>query len=488
MTSLIVPLPARGKSSTPPLIVTRPFDGKDIADVETVSVARMNDVFDAAQARYRDRASWLPAHERARILRDVSRILANSDGTLARLGERLANEATDEGSKPIADSRAEVLRAAETLQGCADVLRTWGGREIPMDLNETGEGHLAFTRREPIGVVLAFSAFNHPVNLVAHQVGAAIAAGCPIVLKPAEATPLSALMLTKRIHEAGLPRDLLQVVCVSDLSVAEAMVRDPRVDYFSFIGSADVGWRLRSLVAPGTRCAFEHGGAAPVIVCEDADLSPALDGLAKAAFYHAGQVCVSVQNIFCHASRIKELVQGVVARANKMKFGNPFKNSTRVGPMIRPRDHQRVMTWIDDAVQAGATRRCGERAVPETCIAPTVLEWPAPPSERLFSELFGPVVNVVPFDDLNDAFRWADMGPYAFQTSVFTASTNTAMRAVHELDAATVLVNQHTAFRVDWMPFAGRRQSGLGTGGMRYAMEEMSHEKLVVLATQNHRH
>ena len=481
MSTAVLSLPAAGApSQTPPLPVSRPFDGSTIARVETVGLARMNEVFDAAQTRYQRRASWLPAHERARILIDVSRVIANSDGSLTAVGEQLARGATEEGGKPIGDSRIEVVRAAGTLRGCADVLHTWGGREVPMDPSAAGAGHIAWTRREPIGVVLAFGAFNHPVNLVAHQAGAAVAAGCPVVLKPAEATPLSALRVATLFYDAGLPQELLQVVCVSDLSIAEGMTRDRRVCYFSFIGSADVGWRLRSLLAPGTRCGLEHGGAAPVIVFVDANLSSALDGLAKGAFYHAGQVCVSVQNIFCHTSRVDELTAGMVSRANRMVVGDPMDEATAVGPMIRPHDLQRVTSWIDDALDAGATQCCGERDVPASCLAPTVLRWDGPPPERLFHELFGPVVNIVPFEHVHDALAWADQGPYSFQTSVFTTHVDTALRSAVDLDAATVLINQHTAFRVDGMPFAGRRQSGLGTGGMRYAMEEMSHEKLIV--------
>ena len=221
----------------------------------------------------------------------------------------LAIEAAREGGKPLLDSRVEIERAIDGVNNCIECMRSAAGREIPMGINAASKQRLAMTHREPIGVVVAVSAFNHPVNLIVHQVGPAIAAGCPVIIKPAEDTPLSCFRFVALLRQAGLPEEWCQALVVNDLEVASRLVTDARVGFFSFIGSAAVGWMLRSKLAPGTRCALEHGGAAPVIVAADADLDAALPLIAKGGFYHAGQVCVSVQRVYCHRSIARKLAE-----------------------------------------------------------------------------------------------------------------------------------------------------------------------------------
>jgi acyl-CoA reductase-like NAD-dependent aldehyde dehydrogenase len=350
-----------------------------------------------------------------------------------------------------------------------------------MGVNPASQGRLAFTHREPIGVVVAVSAFNHPLNLIVHQVGPAVAGGCPVIVKPAEDTPLSCQRFIQILREAGLPDGWAQALLTRDHQVAEKLVTDPRVDFFSFIGSAKVGWMLRSRLAPGTRCALEHGGVAPVIVEADAGLTDALPLLAKGAFYHAGQVCVSVQRVFAHHSIARQVAEGLAAEGAKMSVGDPTLAETAIGPLIRPRELQRVHDWVREAVSLGAELISGGEPVSETCYPATVLLDPPPQAKVSTQEVFGPVVCVYSCDDMDRAIEQANALPYAFQAAVFTNDLQRALRGYKGLNASAVMINDFTAFRVDWMPFAGLRQSGLGVGGIPHTLRDMQVEKMLVI-------
>jgi acyl-CoA reductase-like NAD-dependent aldehyde dehydrogenase len=329
--------------------------------------------------------------------------------------------------------------------------------------------------------VVAVSAFNHPVNLIVHQVMPAVAAGCPFVVKPSADTPLSCFRVVGLLHEAGLPPEWGQAL-LAERAVAEMLVTDARAGFFSFVGSARVGWALRSKLAPGVRCALEHGGAAPVIVAADADLDRAIPALVKGGFYHAGQVCVSVQRVFAHRSIAQALADRMAKGADAMKVGDPASADTEVGPLIRAGEVKRVGEWVDEAVTRGARVLSGGKAIGRNNLyAPTVLFDPPPDCRVSREEVFGPVVCVYPYDDLDETIRRANDLPYAFQAAVFTRDLDTAIHAYHRLDASAVMVNDHTAFRVDWMPFAGLRQSGLGTGGIPHTFHDMRIEKMCVL-------
>ncbi|MEL0112555.1 MAG: aldehyde dehydrogenase family protein, partial [Rickettsiales bacterium] len=265
--------------------VTAPFDGSAISSVPDATHQDVENALATAHALYRNRDGWLPKPRRIEILRRAAEIIKERR-------EELALQAAREGGKPLLDSLVEIDRAADGVENCVEVLRSEGGRVIPMSLNPSSTGRVAFTQFEPIGPVVAVSAFNHPFNLIVHQVTPAVAVGCPVIVKPADITPLSCFAFVEILYEAGLPKEWCQIVVPRDLDVATALVSDPRNAFFSFIGSARVGWMLRSKLAPGTRCALEHGGAAPVILAADADLDDALPRLAKGGFYHAGQVCV----------------------------------------------------------------------------------------------------------------------------------------------------------------------------------------------------
>ncbi len=474
MTDVYKSMIAGGSTPAGMLEVVAPFDRSLIASVETSGADAVEQALDTAHRLFRDRDQWLPASWRIEILEKTASIMANR-------AEELAIESSREGGKPLVDSRIEVTRAIDSIRICVDCLRTESGETIPMGINAASSGKLAFTSREPIGVVVAVSAFNHPLNLICHQVGPAIAAGCPVIVKPAEDTPLSCFRFVEILREAGLPEAWCQALVTDTVDVATQLVSDSRVAFLSFIGSARVGWMLRSKLSPGARCALEHGGAAPVIVAPDADIEDLLPKLLKSSFYHAGQVCVSVQRVFAHHSIARELALSLAEGANKLIIGDPTIAETEIGPLIRPAEVERVDQWVKQAVSEGAELLAGGEAVSETSYACTVLFNPSAESKVSTREIFGPVVCIYPYDELDEAVEQANQLPFAFQAAVFTTNIDTAMRAYRRLDASAVMVNDHTAFRVDWMPFAGLRESGLGVGGIPYTFRDMQIEKMMVL-------
>lgn len=456
------------------LEVTSPYDNAHVATIETIDASGAELALSAADAAFGDRSAWIPADERADILERTALLMREHFDNLVRI-------AVLEGGKPVLDTRIEVERAIDGIKNCVECIRSETGSEIPMRYNTASANRIAFTRHEPIGPVVAVSAFNHPLNLIVHQVGPAVAAGCPVIVKPAEDTPAVCFEFVRLLRQAGLPDAWCQAVAVSEVSVAEKLVTDPRVAFFSFIGSANVGWMLRSKLAPGTRCALEHGGAAPVVVAADADLDAALPLLVKGGFYHAGQVCVSVQRVFAQKAVFNDVCERLAEMTGVLRTGDPLREDTEVGPLIRHRETDRVAEWVEEAVDAGGRLAMGGRKLSASIFEPTVLI--DPPSEAAVSrkEIFGPVVCVYQYDDIDEAIRRANALPFAFQAAVMTRDIDTAMHAYKDLAASAVMINDHTAFRVDWMPFAGLRQSGYGVGGIPYTYKEMQFEKMMVL-------
>ncbi len=461
--------PAAGMSE-----VVAPFDGAVIARLPACDETHVEQALSTASALYRDRAGWIPLHERVDILERAA-------GLMAERLEALALGAAAEGGKPLMDSRVEANRAVDGLKLCIETIRNEQGEVVPMGGTVAGAHRIAFTRREPIGVVVAVSAFNHPLNLIVHQVAAAVAAGCPVVVKPATDTPLSCIRFVQILHEAGLPPEWCQVLITDSNEVAERLVTDGRVAFFSFIGSAKVGWMLRSKLSPGTRCALEHGGAAPLILAADADLDLALPAVTKGGFYHAGQVCVSVQRVFAHHSIARSFAQRLADHAAALKVGDPTLAETEVGPLIRAAEVTRVHDWVSEAVSGGAEPLSGGEPVGASCYSCTVLYQPPEQAKVSQQEIFGPVVCVYEYEDLDTAVARANQLPFAFQAAVYTRSIDTALAAYRGLDASAVMVNDHTAFRVDGMPFAGLRQSGLGVGGIPHTIHDMTIDKMMVI-------
>ncbi len=458
------------------LEVTSPFDGSVIGEVPLSDAKDIERALQTAHDLHRNKSAWLPLHERVAILEKLAQLMTTQR-------EQLALQAAREGGKPLQDSLVETDRAIDGVKICIEVIRHDHGHVIPMGTTAASVGRRAFTQREPIGVVAAVSAFNHPLNLIVHQVATAVAAGCPVLVKPAMTTPLSAWSFDQLLHEAGLPEAWCQFVLPADNELIERMVTDSRVAFLTFIGSEKVGWMLRSKLAPGTRCALEHGGVAPLFVAADANLDAASAAITKAGFYHAGQVCVSVQRIFAEQSVARELSKRLAAAVSELNVGDPTDSRTDVGPLIRPEEVERVHAWVEQAQGQGAELICGGKALPNHCYAPTVLYNPPADAKVSSSEIFGPVVCIYPYTDLDAAIAQANSVPYAFQAAVYTASLATAEQVYANVDAAAVMVNEHTAFRVDGMPFAGLKRSGYGTGGMPYTIEDMQVEKMLVWNT-----
>lgn len=455
------------------LEVRSPHDGSLIEGIELDGADNVEKALATAHALYKDQSKWLPPHQRIAIFERLAELLK-------RDRQSLIDTAVEEGGKPYNDTVVEIDRAVQGVKLGIDAINHLHGTEIPMGLTAASTNRKAFTFREPIGVVVSLSAFNHPINLIVHQVIPAIAAGCPVIVKPALNTPRSCVAFVKLLHGAGLPKEWCQVLLVNNKH-SERLATDKRVGYLSFIGSAKVGWYLRSKLASGTRVALEHGGSAPVIIDASADIKDVIAPLVKGAFYHAGQVCVSSKRIFVPASRLDEFAKLITEKAKALKVGDPKSQDTEVGPLIRAGEVTRIDQWVKDAVAAGAKLMCGGNVIAPTYYEPTVLVNPPLDTKVSSDEIFGPVVCLYSYDNIDDAIKIANSLPFAFQAAVFAKDIDVAMHAVKQLNATAVMVNDHTAFRVDWMPFGGRADSGVGMGGIAYSAHEMSQEKLMVL-------
>lgn len=452
--------------------VVCPFDREPIAEVEFASADAVAHAIGAASTAHAD-WSTSPIWRRAEVLRAAA-------GSIRARRDELAQWIAAEGGKPLKDATIEATRAAVTLESCADAVLHLHGEAMNMERAPGTENRLAFTVREPIGVVLAISAFNHPLNLACHQAGAAIAAGNACILKPASSTPVSALVLADILREAGLPDGVLQVVPAAGSDIA-SLVEHPAVRFITFIGSAEVGWGIRRRAADGTRLAMEHGGNAASIVLADADLDRAVPLITRGAFYHAGQVCVSTQRLYVERSIEPALRERLVAAAEALVCGDARDADTDVGPLIEPEEVVRVHAWVGRARAAGAEVLLGGEPLRETVYGTTVIRGAPEDADVIAKEIFGPVVAIQPVASLDEAIGKVNASPNPFQSSIFTQDVDRAFDAARRVDAATYMVNDLTAFRVDWMPFGGRRHAGLSMGGTDHGVRDMTQEKLIVL-------
>jgi len=458
------------------LKVINPYNLELIKTIPLASKAELENKMTTAYSLFKDKSKQIPAFNRIEILEKTITIMKERVEELTKL-------AAIEGGKPYQDSKVEVLRAINGVKLAIEHIGQMKGEQIPMGHTKSSVNRLAFTVREPIGVVASLSAFNHPLNLTIHQTIPAIAVGSPVIIKPASSTPLSCLAFVDILREAGLPKEWCQtIICRND--IAEKLATDQRVHYLSFIGSAKVGWYLRSKLAPGTRCALEHGGAAPVIVEPDADFDEIVPALMKGGFYHAGQVCVSVQRIYVHENIVDKVTEKLVEKAKKLIVGDPLDPKTEIGPLIDPKEVDRVEEWVNEAEKKGTKVLCGGKRISSTCYEPTILLNPPDDAKVSTKEIFGPVICIYSYKDRDKAIERANSLPLAFQASIFTKNLDTAFDTLNKLNAAAVMVNDHTAFRVDWMPFGGRESSGIGVGGIPYSMHEMTREKLMVFKSK----
>ena len=456
------------------LDVCNPLNSEVIGRVPTANANMIDDALEAAYNLSINRKKWLKPYERIAILdKFISLFKENFDNIL--------DMTIKEGAKPYEDSKVEVNRAIDSFQSCIDELKGQSGDVIPMNITPSSSNRIAFSTHEPIGVVVALSAFNHPVNLIAHQVGPAIAAGCPVIIKPASDTALSCFNIISLLFEAGLPKEYAQAILPTSHEDISKLVCDKRVSFFAFIGSASVGWMLRSKVAPGVRCALEHGGVAPVIVSKDAKIKNAVNSIAKGGFYHAGQVCVSSQRIYVHNDIFDDFSSQITSVAKELKVGDALNKDTEVGPLIRNAEVDRVDNWIKDAIKNNASLACGGNKISESLYEPTVLINPS--SKALISqkEIFGPVIALYRYENDDDAIAWANSLDVSFQAAIFSQDISRLMHFYKNINASACIANDHSAFRVDWMPFAGLKHSGLSVGGIKYTLEEMQIKKMLVI-------
>ena len=426
-------------------------------------------------------ARYLADHKELAMSNSMRKnILAKVAQLIEDRQESLIKQLAEEGGKPWVDSSVEIQRAISGIRIAISEIDHAVGRAIPMNIDVSSQNRIAYTIREPIGVVVAISAFNHPFNLIIHQIIPAIATGCPVIVKPARVTPIACYNILSILYEAGLPKEWCQMVICNQEDTIK-LVSDERVDFLTFIGSAEVGWMLRSKLSPGTRCTLEHGGVASVIVEPDANINAALPLLSKGGFYHAGQVCVSVQKIYAHTDIEQQLIQGLIHHAEKNIVGDPLNKNTTVGPLISRKEVDRIEAWVNEAVSTGAKILTGGKRIGKTCYQPTILLNPSDEIRISQKEIFGPVICIYTYKNREEAILRANRLPFSFQASIFTQDIDIMLDTIKKINAKTVMVNDHTAFRVDWMPFGGRKNSGMGVGGIIPSMEEMTEEKMFVI-------
>jgi acyl-CoA reductase-like NAD-dependent aldehyde dehydrogenase len=448
------------------LEVRSPYSGDVVGRVAKAGAGEARRAVDAAEQAMREP---LAAHTRAEILVRVA-------AALGRRHEEVSRLISDEAGKPLKAARVEASRAMSTYTFAAVEARKLAGDVVPMDAAQAGEGKLAFTLRRPIGIVGAISPFNFPLNLVAHKIAPALAAGCAVVLKPASQTPLSALLLAELEEEAGLPPGWLNVLVGPASEIGDVLVADERVKLITFTGSSEVGWKLKERAAK-KRVNLELGNATPLIVTADADLEAAAAKVSQNAFSFAGQSCISIQRVYVERDAYDEFVKRLVPLVEMLKIGDPSDEDTDVGPVIDEGARERILEWIK--ATSGDVLTGGE--LNGELIRPTVIANPGRDDEVSCQEVFGPVCTVTAVDSLAEAIELANGTRYGLQAGIFTSSLDSALRAAQELEFGGVTVNEAPTFRSDQMPYGGVKDSGNTREGPHYAVREMTEERLVVV-------
>jgi acyl-CoA reductase-like NAD-dependent aldehyde dehydrogenase len=449
--------------------VRSPYSGEVVGRVAKAGAGETRRAIDAADAAMREP---LPAHKRAEILVRVA-------VALGRRHEEVARVISDEAGKPMKAAKIEASRAMSTYTFAAVEARKLAGEIVPMDASQAGEGKLAFTLRKPIGVVGAISPFNFPLNLVAHKIAPALAAGCAVVLKPASQTPLSALLLAELETEAGLPPGWLNVVVGPASDIGDVLVEDERVKALTFTGSSGVGWKLRER-APRKRVNLELGNSTPMIVEADADIEAAVSATAQHGFSFAGQSCISIQRVYVQRRVYDSFVERLVPMVEQLVVGDPGDEETDVGPVIDEGARDRILEWIHEARDAGAEILTGGDLEGDF-IQPTVIANAGPELKVSCEEVFGPVVTLNAYDTLDEALDLANGTKYGLQAGIFTTNLDNALRAAEELEFGGVTVNEAPTFRADQMPYGGVKDSGNTREGPAYAVRELTEEHVVVV-------
>jgi acyl-CoA reductase-like NAD-dependent aldehyde dehydrogenase len=446
------------------------YTGEIIGSVPVASRETVESAIAAARAAFPE-YSRMPAHKRFRILEKAAQLLQKHQ-------EEIAAVICREAGKAWKYSVGEVSRAVETFQFSAEEAKRLHGETVPMDASTAGEGRMGFYLRSPVGVVSAITPFNFPLNLVAHKVGPALAAGCTLVLKPASTTPLTAIRLGEILEEAGIPPGVFNVVVGSGGTVGEWMTTDPRVAKISFTGSPPVGEAILRK-AGLKKITLELGNNSGTILEPDTDLAAAVPRCAVSAFANSGQVCISLQRIYVHRSIAKEFTERFVDFTSRMKVGNPLEKDCEVGPMIDEAEAKRAEAWIREAVGEGAKVLIGGKREGRV-LYPTVLADVRAEMKVMCQEAFAPLVSIYEYDAFEDAVRMVEDSPYGLQAGVYTNDIRKAFYAVDRIDAGGIMINDTSIFRVDHMPYGGNKMSGLGREGVRFAVEEMTSIKMVM--------
>jgi aldehyde dehydrogenase (NAD+) len=453
------------------LAVTSPWDGSLVAEVSVPTADQVEQAVADLDAVRRE-AQALPAHVRAGALDHISR-------RLAERAEEVAEVITAENGKPLVWSRGEVARAISTFRWAAEEARRFSGELQRLDTDAAATGRMAVVRRFPLGPVLGIAPFNFPLNLVAHKVAPAIAVGSPILVKPAPATPLTALLLGEIIAETDLPPRMVSVLPVANEHMGP-LVTDPRLPVISFTGSGPVGWSIQR-DAPSKHITLELGGNAAVVVDRDwPDLAGAAARIALFGNYQAGQSCISVQRVLVHQDVYPQFVDALVAEVGKLGTGDPAADGVQVGPVINDVAAERITSWVDEARQAGATVLTGGTREGRT-VAPTVLADVPADAKVSTEEIFGPVLSVTQFADVDEAFAKVNDSRFGLQAGVFTRDLNVAFRAHRDLEVGGVIIGDVPSFRADQMPYGGWKESGVGREGLRSAMADLTEERVLVL-------
>ena len=453
--------------------VRAPYDGELLGRVPACGASEIARAVAAARAVHE--AGALAPWKRAEILDTAARLLSERVESFAQI-------IATESAKPIKTARVEAQRAVSTFTFAAAVARTATGEMVPMDASAAGDGKLAFTLRVPIGVIGAISPFNFPLNLVAHKLAPAIAAGCPVVLKPASQTPLSAIALARLlIDECGLPAGHLNVVTGSGSTVGAAIVEHDDIAMITFTGSPEVGWGIRAQ-APRKKVGLELGNNAPVILDPSADFETAAKKISVAGYSHAGQSCISTQRVYVHESIAERFVDVLAPLVEGLVVGGPLDEKTDVSALISSGERDRVASWVEEALTQGAQLATGGKVREDGVLQPTLLTNVTPEMKVCSGEVFGPVVGVASYSDYGEALRLANDTRYGLQAAVFTRDLDAALRAARTLDFGGVLVNEVPTFRADQQPYGGLRDSGNTREGPRYAVEEMTEARLIILS------
>jgi len=453
-----------------PLEVFSPYDGSPVGTTYWATAEQLDRAI-AASVRAFETTRRMPAYERQRVLRAIS------DAITARQ-EEFARSISMEAGKPIKTARAEVERAILTFTVAAEESVRIGGEWIPLDLLPSMAGRSAIVRRFPLGPIAAITPFNFPLNLVAHKIAPAIAAGCTMVLKPAPKTPLTALLLAEVVEKAGWPAGALNILSLSN-DDAQRMVSDDRLKLLTFTGSGAVGWELKQK-AGKKKVVLELGGNAAVVVHSDADVDYAAERCAVGGFSYSGQSCISVQRIYVQRAVEKKFTAALLARVAKLKIGDPSDDAIDVGPMINEDAAKRAESWIEEAVAGGANLLAGGKRR-GAFVEPTVLTDTKPEMRVSCEEVFAPVVVIEAYDEFADALRRVNDSPYGLQAGLFTRDAKLIFEAYETLEVGGLMVGEMSAFRIDHMPYGGIKDSGLGREGLRYAIEEMTEPKLLML-------